>query len=144
MRAPTSIRVASAALVIIVFTPAPVEAQTRADNRAACQSTDPDTAISGCSRDIASGEEKTPADLAVAYYDRAMAYDDKDLVQKAIADYTKAIELNPNDSNYYDNRGAAYFSSGRVDDAIADFRAALKVNPDDPIASKNLATATSR
>jgi tetratricopeptide (TPR) repeat protein len=142
MRAPISKFAASAALAIVVFAAPPVEAQTRADNRAACRSTDPDTAIGGCSRDIASGEEKTPADLAVAYYDRAMAYDDEDLVDKAVSDYTKAIELNPNDSNYYDNRGADYFSSGRVNDAIADFRAALKVNPNDPIASKNLAAAT--
>jgi tetratricopeptide (TPR) repeat protein len=141
MKLQTLLCATSAVLVAMAFIAPRVVAQTRADNRAACQNADAQIAIAGCSRDIESGEEKTAADLAIAYYDRAMAYDSEGRSEMAISDYTKAIELNPDDSNYYDNRGADYFDSGRVNDAIADFRTALKVNPNDPIATKSLATA---
>ena len=58
----------------------------------------------------------------------------KDAIQDyygAIADYTKAIEINPNDGDAYYNRGA---SKGDIEDyygAIADFTKAIDINPND-------------
>jgi tetratricopeptide (TPR) repeat protein len=44
---------------------------------------------------------------------------------KAIAEYTKAIKLDPNDAGAYFNRGIAYGYKGDYDQAIADFEATL-------------------
>jgi len=50
---------------------------------------------------------------------------------KAIADYTKAIELNPRDAKAYNNRGNAYGNKGQYDQAIADYTKAIELNPRD-------------
>jgi tetratricopeptide (TPR) repeat protein len=44
---------------------------------------------------------------------------------RAIADFTKAIEIDPKDASAYASRGVAYEEIGRIDDAIVDYRAAL-------------------
>jgi tetratricopeptide (TPR) repeat protein len=51
---------------------------------------------------------------------------------KAIADYTQAINLNPNFAPAYRDRGIAYSYSGDYDKALADFNQALRLNPNDP------------
>jgi Flp pilus assembly protein TadD len=51
-------------------------------------------------------------------------------LEEAIADFTKAIELNPNDAAAYLNRGVAYSAHGNMVAAIADFRHCLKLQPD--------------
>ena len=43
------------------------------------------------------------------YYNRGNVYRENDQYDKAISDYTKAIELNPRFSGAYNNRGVAYF-----------------------------------
>ena len=45
---------------------------------------------------------------AEAYYNRGIAYGDKGEYDKAIEDYSKAIELNPEYAEAYNNRGNAY------------------------------------
>ncbi|MFA9476195.1 MAG: tetratricopeptide repeat protein, partial [Filomicrobium sp.] len=57
---------------------------------------------------------------------------------RAIADYTKAIALDPKDANFYYNRGVAYEKKSDKDQAIADFRKALEINPSDQAAKNNL------
>jgi tetratricopeptide (TPR) repeat protein len=47
----------------------------------------------------------------------------------AIADYSKAIELNPADPDAYDNRGVARLRKGDLDKAIADFNSAIELDP---------------
>jgi len=39
------------------------------------------------------------------YYNRGVAYHKKGLFDEAIADYTRAIEINPEDAEAYHNRG---------------------------------------
>ena len=130
---------ACAALVAAaVFAVTPLSAHTQDENRAACQSTDPDTSIAACTEDIASGQETEPSGLAIAYYDRGLAYNAKHDYTDSIADFSKAIELNPNDAEYYDERGVAYQYSNRNSEAIADYRAALNINADDDMALNNL------
>ncbi|MFH1227874.1 MAG: tetratricopeptide repeat protein [Planctomycetota bacterium] len=85
---------------------------------------------------------------ATAYYNRGLvyqnidraitfltklgsAYDDKGDLDQAIADYTKAIELNPNYANAYHNRGIAYASKEDYQKAITDGEMWLTLTPDD-------------
>ena len=49
--------------------------------------------------------------------------------EKIIADYTRAIELNPDDPNAYNNRGLAYSKSGDLKQAIADYTKAIELDP---------------
>jgi tetratricopeptide (TPR) repeat protein len=62
---------------------------------------------------------------------RANAYMDKKDYEKAIADYTSAIELEPNNAIRYWGRGDAYQSKGDNEKAIADFTTAIKLKPDE-------------
>lgn len=54
---------------------------------------------------------------------------DKGDKQGAIADYSKAIEVNPKVANAYYNRGNAYRDLGNNQTAIADFSKAIEINP---------------
>jgi tetratricopeptide (TPR) repeat protein len=58
------------------------------------------------------------------------AYNKGDL-DTAIADYTKAIELKPDDAEAYYNRGVAYGDKKLDDQAIADYTKAIELKPDD-------------
>ena len=46
-----------------------------------------------------------------------------------MANYDKAIELNPNDAGAYYNRGVAYYKQGKYQQALADYDKALELNP---------------
>jgi tetratricopeptide (TPR) repeat protein len=47
----------------------------------------------------------------------------------AIAEYTKALEINPEDAEAYDRRGTANHHKGDLDHALSDFNQALTLNP---------------
>jgi hypothetical protein len=49
--------------------------------------------------------------------------------EQAVAEYTKAIELDPNLASAYYNRGLAYFKMKQYDLALADFNKATELNP---------------
>jgi len=51
------------------------------------------------------------------------------LDRKAIADYNKAIQLDPGYANAYNNRGMANYASKAYGKAIADFTKAIQLNP---------------
>jgi tetratricopeptide (TPR) repeat protein len=71
-------------------------------------------------------------------------YDRKGEYDKAIADYTKYIQLRPNDDSAYNNRGVAYKNKGDYDKAIADYEAALRIDPNHTNAKNNLEAARRR
>lgn len=50
----------------------------------------------------------------------------------AIADYTRAINLDPTDGNAYLQRGLAYENTGRYQKALEDYSKAIQLRPDDP------------
>ena len=56
-------------------------------------------------------------------------YFDKGMYDKAIEEFNKAIEINPNDANAYNNRGFAYGMIGNLDQAIEDYNKAIEINP---------------
>jgi tetratricopeptide (TPR) repeat protein len=66
---------------------------------------------------------------AVAYLMRGIAYDGKKDDDRAIADYSEAIRINPNYAVAYSNRGNLLQARGRREDAIADFQRALAIDP---------------
>ena len=49
--------------------------------------------------------------------------------QQAIKDFDKAIELNPNLAEAYNNRGLVYGKLGNLQQAIKDFDKAIELNP---------------
>jgi tetratricopeptide (TPR) repeat protein len=48
---------------------------------------------------------------------------------EALADYTRAIELDPSDAEFFGSRGQAYQAIGRYDEALADFNRAIELDP---------------
>lgn len=56
-----------------------------------------------------------------SYESRGFSYFAKDQYDLAIADFTKAIDLDPNLLAAYYNRGVAYFDKGQYDLATTDF-----------------------
>ena len=57
--------------------------------------------------------------------------------KEAIADYDKAIELNPKDAKAYNNRGVAKRQLKQYKEAITDYDKAIKLNPKDVKAYNN-------
>ena len=102
------------------------------------QSADPDLRIRGCTQVIGRGEEETRKNLTAAYTNRGVAYGKKGEVDRAIADFDKAIALDPKLAFAYFNRGVAYEKKGDKEQAIADFRKALEIDPSHQDAKEGL------
>jgi tetratricopeptide (TPR) repeat protein len=69
--------------------------------------------------------ELTQGQVAVVLNGRGVAYDIKDELDKAIADFNVAIRINPNYGEAYVNRGLGWAKKRDYDRAIADFTAAI-------------------
>jgi tetratricopeptide (TPR) repeat protein len=69
-----------------------------------------------------------------AYNGRGSAYYAEGKIDDAIADYSKAIELDPLPDVTYRNRGNAYNEKKDYDRAIADFDKAITLNPKSAVA----------
>jgi tetratricopeptide (TPR) repeat protein len=90
------------------------------------QSVDPDREIAGCTRTLASTGLARPAS-AFAY--RALAWHNKGEFDRAIADYSEAIRLEPDFAQVYTGRGGAWMEKGEYDRAIADFDETIRLIP---------------
>lgn len=64
-----------------------------------------------------------------AYIERGRTYIQQNDNDRAIADFTKAIELDPEGASAYNHRGAAYANKLDFDSAIADFDKAIQFDP---------------
>jgi len=82
--------------------------------------------------------EKSP-NKARAYNGRGVAYGARGEYKKAIADYTKAIEISPTYFYAYNNRGVEYVKIGKIDEALSDFSKAIDIYPSYPRAYFNRA-----
>jgi len=111
-------------LVLGAVTPAAADDYDHCDQLA-----DRDLKIRGCRRLIDSGSLNS-SNLAFAYSERGTAYDDKGDRDRAIADYSNAIQIKPDYDIAYYNRGNAYRDQGDLDRAIADYSKAIRIKPD--------------
>ena len=89
---------------------------------------------------------KIKLNLAVAadYNDRGFDYLQLGDNQKAVFDFDRAIELDPQYAVAYNNRGLAYHYQGQSDKALADLNRAIELKPDYADAYNNRALAYSR
>ena len=76
-----------------------------------------------------------------AYSNRGNAWYNKKEFDKAIADYTEAIRLDPEYAMAYNNRGRAWQQKGEFDKAIADYTEAIRLDPKDAAAYSNRGNA---
>ena len=72
-------------------------------------------------------EGKIKTNAAIRYF-KGVGYGFKGQNDQAIADFTKAIEINPRFAYAYYNRGNAYGRKGHYDQAISDFTKAIEID----------------
>ena len=115
--------------VLLLLLAAPALAQSQADtDRCKKGHTSPDEAIAGCTAVIRAG--RLPgAQLAQAYNYTANALVAKGDVDGGIANYDRAISLDPSKAIFYSNRADAWNRKGQYDRAIADADQAIRLDP---------------
>jgi tetratricopeptide (TPR) repeat protein len=115
---------------LIVFWPALSLAETATDIDT-CNDDDATIAdrMKACSHIIS---DHGASSLGVAFRNRGNVYSEMGQYDLAIADETKAIELNPEDSEAYNVRAWAHLKSGEVKLALADANKAFAINDKQP------------
>ena len=119
-------RIPSAA--VIWFAVSLLASPATADDLDTYEKASGDPAISACTR-VIENSGTSVGTRAVAYNDRCFEYWDKGDNDRAIADCSEAIKLDPNYVHAYNNRGSAYDEKGDYDRAIADYNAAIRLDP---------------
>ncbi len=94
----------------------------------ACSYGDVDVRVAACTRLIASDRAGGPA-LAWAHSNRGDAYFEKGDDDSALADYSDAIWVDPQNSDAFIGRGAVYRERGETDLALADYNEAIRLTP---------------
>jgi TPR repeat len=92
-----------------------------------CGGADKSLALAACSRIVGSGTT-SPQDRADAYLFRAGAYVAQGGFDQAIADYTEAVRLAPQNIVAYAGRAVAYFHKGDRDHAVLDYNTANRLD----------------
>jgi tetratricopeptide (TPR) repeat protein len=87
---------------------------------------------------------KKDGNNVVALYNRAWLYASRNDFEKAVEDYTKAIQNDKGQADIYYNRGLLYVKMKKYDLAVKDFDEAIKLNPRDADAYCNRAGANSQ
>ncbi len=81
---------------------------------------------------------KEPDKLPYAYLNRGRSFDNAGQLGKAIADFNKAIFLDPGYFKAYNNLGRVFSKTGQFDPAITEFDKAISLNPSFADAYNNL------
>ena len=69
-----------------------------------------------------------PTDVT-GFIDRGNRYSRNGVYHKAIEDYTKAIELDPESADAYYNRGCSWYEVGKNTESIVDLTRAIALDP---------------
>src|SRR5208283_4366576 len=77
------------------------------------------------------------------HYNLGLAFQDRNMPDKALEQYLITIKLNPAASDAYNNLGLVYFSLNKPGKAIEQYLTALKLKPDDSDTYNNLGLAYS-
>jgi len=103
---------------------------------AATTADDMDKAASACAAVI--GNEKTAkADLIKALIARGALYARHDQIDRAIADDSRVLQLDPGLADIFNDRGELWLKKGDKPKAVQDFGAALRINPNHEKAKAN-------
>jgi Flp pilus assembly protein TadD len=124
MRHPVTI----ASTLLLVFSAISASAADKSVWDKCNQTRNRDASIAACTQ-IVPAPGETASDLAIAYSIRGGAHQAEGDSDRAIEDFTKAIELNPQDAKAYVRRGNVYQVNGDSDHAIADYNKAIEINP---------------
>ena len=89
--------------------------------------------VTACTRLIESGSEAPPI-LALDYMNRGNAYDDSNQGPLALADYNRAVQLDPQNGETYYNRALYYQRQGDGDRALADYNQTIRLIPQEAAA----------
>lgn len=103
---------------------------------AAIAASDDDKIVAACGSLIDSDKAAKP-DRVKALIARGSAYDRKDLIDRAIDDYSTALRLDPTLADTYNARGVLWRRKGDRPHALEDFAAAIKLNPNQSAAKSN-------
>lgn len=98
-----------------------------AEGHSAWQRKQYDRAISSFTAALQANPDKNVA--CATYFYRACAYSEKGEPDKALSDWTAAIQLNSKSATTYYNRGHDYGVLRDSDKAISDYSAAIRLNP---------------
>ena len=101
----------------------------------------PNRGISGCTEIIERGMRESLEWRAAAYNNRGTVYDAKGEHFRAIADFDKAIALNPKFAIAYHNRGLTYAHKGEHDRAIRDYSRYFELGGNEAVAYRHRAEA---
>jgi TPR repeat protein len=74
-------------------------------------------------------EKKLSIELAQVYYERGFANDALGHLDKAMADYTMCIDIDPGHARAYNNRAVASYKTNMYREAIADAESYLAIDP---------------
>lgn len=102
-----------------------------------------------CDRNVSSEEcldrqvaiQQAPKDDATTFYNRAVGRTETGDFNGALADYTRAIELDPELAEAYLNRGYAHDLLGNIPEAMDDYSQAIALAPDLGMAYFNRSSA---
>lgn len=75
------------------------------------------------------------------YLFKGIDYDNKKMFDESIAEFRKAIEINPNYAEAYHNLGLVYHHKAMFDEAIAELKKVIEIDPNLPEAHYNLGVA---
>lgn len=70
-------------------------------------------------------------ETAEEYVDRGNRYSRNGVYERAIADYTSAIDMDANCADAWFNRGVSWYEVGEYQQSIDDLTEAIRLDPDD-------------
>ena len=121
---------------LLAAAPSWARAQSLDPNVGTCLHKSGDESIVACTAVIGSGLHSGKI-LSLAFYNRAFAYfEHKDYV-RAMADFNKAILLDPKNADAYVGRGTGYLLQNNNVAAIADFSKVILLDPKSEVAFNN-------
>ncbi|MBR0896941.1 tetratricopeptide repeat protein [Bradyrhizobium tropiciagri] len=129
---PSLLRLAAIGLLLLLNSPS--FAGLREDG-AVCdaKNSQPDLVIPACTRLIAANPRGR--DLAITYYNRALAWHNKGDLEKAKADYDQSIAANPSFAPSYGQRAKVFLQNQDYDRALSDFDRAIQLKPAGPFSA---------
>lgn len=87
-----------------------------------------DEAIAACTAAINAGKLE-PVLIGIAHVNRGKWYVEKGDRERAVADFTRAIKIDPASAPAYFQRAKLHATAGRKAEAIADYRKVLELQP---------------